>query len=70
MDVLGRVLEVVLNDTLQKIIKQNIFNPYYEYFYLLLDTGARRNELLGLQWINIDFKLFRINIELCAMSIF
>jgi integrase len=43
--------------------KQNIFNPYYEYFYLLLDTGARRNELLGLQWINIDFKLFRINIE-------
>lgn len=27
MDVLGRVLEVVLNDTLQNILQQNIFNP-------------------------------------------
>ena len=27
MDVLGRVLEVVLNDTLQNILQKNIFNP-------------------------------------------
>ena len=27
MDVLGRVIEIVLNDTLQNILQQNIFNP-------------------------------------------
>jgi len=38
-------------------------NPYYAYFYTLLYTGARRNELLGLKWDDIDLIGLTLHID-------
>ena len=37
--------------------------PYYALFYLVLFTGMRRSEILGLKWQDIDFILGEISVS-------
>lgn len=37
-------------------------DPFYPLFYLMLVTGMRRGEVMGLQWRNVDVKTSRIQV--------
>lgn len=38
-------------------------NPYRDFFYLALLTGARRSELCGLRWLNVDLSATRLMVR-------
>ncbi len=58
MDVLGRILEVVLNDTLQNILQKNIFDPLEMYetkFTIPVDSEFR--VMKTYEYDQVNFKL-------------
>jgi len=54
----------VFNETeLDDFLEAAKETPYYTFFYLLLYTGARRSEILGLKWADVDLDLSQISIN-------
>lgn len=53
---------VITMEQAQEILRVVKDEIYYPAFLLLLTTGARRNEVLGLQWEDIDLAQGRVSI--------
>lgn len=53
LDEIEKIIEALHSETLK----------YQAIIGLMIDTGARRGEIIGLKWANIDFKKCQIKIE-------
>ncbi len=56
-------LKVWDDQQVRGFLKKAKCSRFYMLFYLALNTGMRRGELLGLRWKDIDFKKNRINVR-------
>ena len=52
----GRVLEYVYNST----------HPLRHYVHVALTTGMRREELLGLRWVDVNLELLELRVQQCV----
>lgn len=59
----AREMHVMTEAEVSRILELAKDTPYYALFHLAIFTGARRSELLGLKWLDVDLILSRISIN-------
>lgn len=59
----AREMQVLTHDEMQRFLIQAKHDGYYEIFLLDLSTGLRREELMGLQWKDLNMNTGELRIE-------
>ncbi len=56
-------VEILASDEVQAVLEALQEDEIYPHIVVLLSTGIRRGELMGLQWHDIDFELGKLRIQ-------
>jgi integrase len=50
-------------EEVRDVLKASIDTPFEAFFHLVIGTGMRRGEILGLQWEHIDYETETVSVE-------